>query len=294
MTKRGEDGETRVEGLDFEMNDLAIAPDASSLAGISAAGELTIREVRFDSLKVTETKSAFTLKDARFDLTELSFETPHGSFRADMDVDFNPVPFTYRLSATGDPLDLNGLVGASEGFGPGKVQLDAEGEGTESKDVVATGSIQLAGGTFPDIAVFSGIDKAVGKQVVAGVPYEPTEANFRLEDDRLTLAPFRFVSQNARLDLSGWVALDGPLALELGLATPREGIQIEGIGSSALDLLADDEGWVPIPIDISGTLQNPRVRPDVKALASQAGRGAKREVTDRATDALRGLIKKTP
>lgn len=294
MKKRGEEGETRIEGLDFTMSDLGVAQGASSLAGVFGAGELRIREVSFDDRKVTDAKSTFALKDGRFELSELSFTTKEGRFRADMDYDFNPVPFAYRLSATGEPVDVNVLLGTSEGFGPATVQLDAEGEGTASKDVAATGTIRLAGGEFPDDPMFSGVDKAVGKKAVVGSPYEPTEAKFRLENDRLTLEPFRFVSQDARLDLSGWVSLEGPLSLKLGLATPREGIQIEGIGSAALDVLADAEGWVPIPIDVSGTLQEPRVRPDTRQLASLAGQGAKRELTNRATESLQGLFNRKP
>ena len=43
---------------------------------------------------------------------------------------------------------------------------------------------------------------------------------------------------------------------------------------------------------ITGTLDNPKVRPDAKALLGQAAQGAKREVTEKATDAIRGLLKK--
>jgi hypothetical protein len=140
--------------------------------------------------------------------------------------------------------------------------------------------------------MFSRIDAALGKKAVVDSPYKATEVSFRMENDRVILAPFRFESGDARLDLQGTMALAGAIDFDLSLATPREGLQIEGVGSSALDLLADDEGWVPVPIDITGTLEDPNVRPDVKALASQAGRGAKREATEKATEALKGLLKK--
>ena len=66
-----------------------------------------------------------------------------------MQVDFNPVPFAYKLTARGDPLDLNSMVGASDGFGPGTAKLEAAGE-------------------FPAAEMFTGVDKALGKTVLVG------------------------------------------------------------------------------------------------------------------------------
>jgi hypothetical protein len=140
--------------------------------------------------------------------------------------------------------------------------------------------------------MFQGIDAALGKKAIVGSPYKATEATFRMENDRVTLDPFRFESGDARIDARGTIALAGTIDFDLSVATPREGLRVEGVGSNALDILADDQGWVPIPIDITGTMDNPKVRPDVKALGSQTAKGAKREAAEKATDALRGLIKK--
>lgn len=288
---KGEE-KTRVEGLDLEMHDVGFDPSAASLAALSAEGTLAIREMVFDTLKLTETEGTFQLKDAAFTVPELSFLLPHGKFSADAVLDFKPVPFTYKMNAKGDPLDLNGMVGATKGFGAASVEVEATGRGPETKDLKGKGRVLIAEGQFPDAKVFQGIDTALGKKAVVGSPYKATEASFRMENDRVILALFRFESGDARLDLEGALLLEGPIDFDLSLATPREGLRIEGIGSSALDLLSDNEGWVPVPIDITGTMENPKVRPDVKALASQAGSGAKREVKEKATDAIRGMLKK--
>ncbi len=288
---KGEE-KTRVEGLNLEMRNVAFNAGASSLAALSAEGTLRIREMVFDTLTLTETEGKFQLADAIFTIPELSFLLPNGKFVADAKLDFNPVPFTYTMNARGDPLDLNGMVGATSGFGPATLELEAKGAGPETKDLKGNGQVRLAEGRFPDAKMFTQIDAALGKKAVVGSSYKATEASFRMESNRVTLAPFRFESGDARLDLEGTMSLEGSVDFDLSLATPREGLRIEGVGSSALDLLADDKGWVPVPIDITGTMEDPKVRPDVKALASQAGQGAKREVTEKATDAVRGLLKK--
>lgn len=278
--------ENRVVGLDFTMENLQFDPTAESLAAISAGGELTVEAVNAGALALVDVESRFQLASAVFDLSELVFTTTHAKFAANANVDFNPVPFAYTMTATGEPLDLNGMVGATDGFGPASVQLDADGEGADTKDVGATGGLKLAAGVFPDVDILSGIDQALGKQVVVGAEYEATELSFVLENNVMRLAPFRFTSEFARLDLDGTVDLTGPIDLGLSVATPREGIEIEGATSTVLDVMSDDAGWVPIPMSITGTLEKAKVRPDAKALMAQAGQGAKREVTEKATEAV--------
>jgi hypothetical protein len=70
------------------------------------------------------------------------------------------------------------------------------------------------------------------------------------------------------------------------VATPREGLNIEGASANVLDVLADDEGWVPVPMTVTGTLDQAKVRPDAKELMAQARRGATREVKEKATEAV--------
>lgn len=283
---------TRVEGLDLEMRDVGFDPPLSSLAALSAQGDLEIGSLRFDTLQIGDAKGAFELKESLFTVPELSFSMPSGRFVTDARIDFNPVPFAYELNGKGEPLDLNGMVGAEDGFGPATIEIDSKGSGPETRDLEGTGRLSLTEGQFPAARMFTQLDEAIGKKVIAGSSYKATEANFRMDDNRVRLAPFRFETESARIDVEGVVNLEGPIDLKLSLATPREGIEVEGVGAGALDLLADDQGWVPIPIHVTGTLQDPKVRPDVKALASQAGRGAQRELTQKATDALGGLLKK--
>ncbi len=290
-SSKGEE-KSSVQGLDLEIRNVLLDPRAASLAAISGEGTLGAREMVFDTLHLTETEGEFQLSKAVFTIPELSFQLPNGKFTADAKLDFNPVPFTYTMNAKGEPLDVNGMVGATNGFGPATLVLDAKGAGPETKDLKGKGQVRLAEGSFPNAKMFRDLEAVLGKRALLGSSYKATEASFRMENDRVTLAPFRFESGDARLDLSGTMSLHGSIDFDLSLATSREGLKIEGASASVLDLLADEKGWVAVPIAITGTLEDPKVRPDVKALASQAGKGAQREVTERATDALKGLLKK--
>jgi hypothetical protein len=288
----GVEGETRVEGLEVLIEDLRLDPGAGLLAGLAAKGELGARRVLVAPYSATDLRGRYALAEGRLEMSSLEMMSPYGPFTATMQIDLNAVPYAYTLTAKGDPLDLNRAMGASEGFGPGRAEMKASGAGPESKAVKASGEVALAAGRFPAAPAFEGVDAALGKKVLVGSSYQATSLRFRLANDVVTLQPFRLEAELARLDLQGTVKVAGPLDLALSVATPREGVEIDGLGGSVLDLMSDAQGWVPVPMKVSGTIEKPRVLPDVKALSAQAGRGAKREAEAAAMDALGGLLGK--
>ncbi len=298
LRKAGEQGATRIRGLDFDTENLHVAPGAAGLAGISADGKLAIEEVAFESGSVTDVAGRFALAEGKFDIPALTATVWQGKVDAKAQVDFNPVPYTYRLSLHGEDLDLNPLIGATAGLGAATLDMEADGAGASTRDVRANGSVQLAAGQLPDAPTLERIDRVLGKTVVVGAPYEATRADFTLAGNVARLAPFQFRTERARLALEGTANLDGPLDLDLSVATLRDGLDIGGVGGDVLDLLADDQGWVPIPMAVTGTLDDPKVRPDTKALlagarsglASDAKQEAKQKLEEKAADLLEGLL----
>ncbi len=286
LRRQGETGATRIQGLDFDTENLTVAAGAGDLAGITADGKLTIDEVAFDAIKITDTKGRFALAGGKFDMPELTGNVAQGKVTANMQADFKPVPYTYHMSLRGEGLNLNQLIGATGGLGPAALNLEAHGAGASSRDVQANGSVQLAAGSLPDAPMLKRIDESLGKNIIVGAPYQATKADFTVANNVATLAPFQFVTERARMDLQGTANLEGPLDLDLSVATPREGIHIGGVGSDVLDVLADEQGWVPIPMAVTGTIEDPKVRPDTKALLAQAGAGVTREMQREATRKL--------
>jgi uncharacterized protein involved in outer membrane biogenesis len=284
----------KINGLNMTFHDISYdAHTRPPVHGFSADGELDIAELTFDTLTIRDATGQLSVAEGRFEMKPLRFSMDEGEFTAEMQIDFNPTPFTYTLEAQGDPLDFNAMAKAADGgFGPGKLQLQAKGVGTDSKDVKGTGSLTLAEGEFPQIPVLSQVDEKLGKTVLVGAPYKATELKFQLANNIVTIAPFPFETEGAKVELEGWVNIEGPLDLDFAMGVVREGIAIEGVGENVLNILTDDEGWVMIPISVSGTSEEPRVRPDTNALLAQAGHGTKRLVQEKATDAILGFIKK--
>jgi hypothetical protein len=281
----------QIDELDFDMTDLRLDPSREGIGGLSARGTLSVAQIRADVQALTDITGAFELADARFVVPELRFGVKSGVVVANTTIDFNPVPFTYALQATSEN-DLNTMLDTPGGLGPATAGFDAKGAGPDVADLVASGQVQLAAGQFPASPLFARVDAAIGKPVLSNATYEATTVSFRLAGNRVTLDPFRLTTPAARLDLSGTASPAGPIDFDIALATPREGLTVEGTSAAVLDVLADNEGWVPVPLTLTGTIEDPKVRPDVGTLASMAAQGARREATATATDALRGLIKR--
>ncbi|HEX9726089.1 MAG TPA: AsmA-like C-terminal region-containing protein [Vicinamibacteria bacterium] len=274
LRRRGtEENATSVTGLNLRLQDLSFHPRAISiLHALSAAGELGIDTLLLDRTLVREVEGRLKLDNGTFEGQEVSFRTDQGRFRAGLEANFNQIPFGYTLSLRGDPLDVNAIAGSTGGgFGPGVLEFDAEGYGTDSKGIKGRGVLRLAEGRLPSSPALLGVEKALGRGTsLVGAPYQATEAPFHIDKNQLTLSGFRLETPQAALDLKGTVDLDGPLALSLALRTPREGLVIHEVPDEVLDALTDDEGWVTVPLQITGTQAEPRVLPDANALLAQA------------------------
>jgi hypothetical protein len=290
LTHRDKEGEIRIAGLDFLMEHLKYQPGGRSLETFSADGNLSVDTLNLDHFEIRAMRSNFRLAEARFEMPELALTTDYGDLSANMNLDFSVSPFTYTFAARGGPLDLNRAVGATAGLGPAQLETTANGAGADPKAATAQGVVELQPGTFPSSSVFQQIDDALGKSVVVGNAYQATDLQFQLENGIVTLSPFQFEAERLRMQVAGTASLDGPLDFDLSVATTRDGIAIDGVGGHVLDVLSDDQGWIPIPIHISGTKDDPRVRPDGGALMAQAAGGAKREAKEAAIGAVRSRI----
>jgi hypothetical protein len=88
--------------------------------------------------------------------------------------------------------------------------------------------------------------------------------------------------------------MQGPLELSVSIRTPRQGLAVGGLAAGALDLLTDQDGSVVVPFKVTGTQAQPKVLPDVAALAALTKQGVARSLLDKAGRGLGGLLQRKP
>jgi hypothetical protein len=283
-----------VSGLDLRLRDLSLGPGSGSALGrLSGNGDFRAEQIALPVTRAHEAEGTLRLTGGRLDAERLRFRTDQGQFQARWSADLARLPFSYTLAVEGRPLDVNAMAGAmgkGGGFGPAHLTFEASGVGPEPAGLSGKGVLRLEAGTLPSTPLLSAIERALGRTGLSGARYKASEAPFRVERGRVIVEGFRLESDAVGLEASGWSSPDGPLELSVAVRTPRQSIWIAEVPAAALDALTDEEGWVRIPLRVTGTREAPRVSPDVAALLADARREGGKALATRAAEKLKGLL----
>lgn len=283
-----------VHGLDILLRDLDLQPSAAGpLAGLSAAGKIAIGAITLAPTHVRDVRGTFTLAKGRFESQDLRLDADEGPVEARCRAELQKLPFAYTLAVRAAPLDLDqisGMAGRGGRFGPGHLVLDARGAGPEPEALTGTGTLELEAGTLPGTPLLTAMEAALGRTRLVGAAYKATSSPYRIRDGRVSFERLRFETETAGLDVGGWTAVDGRMDMTVAVRAPRAQVRIAEVPTDVIDALVDEEGWVSIPLRVTGTRAAPRVVPDVAALTAQAGRGGARVIKKKAVDKLKGLF----
>ena len=233
LREAGGEPTTRVEQLNVELSGIEIEEGAASVAvGLSGHGHIDIGEVRIRERTATGSRAQLAADGGVFTVTGLVLTMPEGRLSlAELVVDLNPDPYTFRTSLSAEDLDLNGLIGApdTDSLGAARIEMEATGAGADTGSIVGGGTIYLSAGHIPDIPALDQITSVIGLEL-AGLAYEATTIEFRLGDDRVDVAPFEIVSEAVRLEANGQVAVDGVLDGRARISVERVKIDLGGWG----------------------------------------------------------------
>lgn len=291
--------DVEIRGLNVELHGLAVDDAPTALQGLRSEGDLRTGEIAMGGITATEGSGKLRLEGGHFRLEDFGMKLPQGRFLlGEFDADLNLDPFAYRLSMRVDPLDANAVLGAGPqgGFGPGVLAFGAMGTGTETRDMEGQGTLSLAAGKLPGSPLFTAIEALLGRSDLKGSAYEAVSIPFRIRKDRLEVAPFEVRTSLLALGISGWADLAGPIDLRIAVRTPSDAVAAARVPPEVLHLVADNDGWVTIPLRVAGTLEAPRVTADMEALRAQGRRvaleAARQEVEKGISKALGKLFRR--
>ncbi|MBW3671667.1 MAG: hypothetical protein KY432_08355, partial [Acidobacteria bacterium] len=291
------DGEAgfEIEGMRLEIDDLRYEQAAGAARGLSGEGTFSTDSIRLGELIARDSSGPVVLRDGTIFLDGHRFTTGLGEFEAEtLEIDPAAQPFTYRLVLRGEPLHVGDLIGGSAEGKPGRFLLQAVGSGPEKHGLRGAGHVHLPGGDVPSSPYLELIESFIGGLPIVGEPWEPTDVEYQIADGRVRLLPFTLLTGNAQLDVGGEIDLEGPLALQIRVAAPRDKVRVDEVPKEVLDLLTDERGRVVVPLVMSGTLEEPSIAPDWAELTnigrSDAAREAGRKLLDRLDKNLRKLL----
>ena len=286
-----------VKGLDLRLRDVSLDPSpGAALAGLGGVGDVKVAEVTFTNTHARDLRGTVRLSNGRLQTDTVRFRTEEGAFEAAFAADLSRLPLAYTLSLRGQPLDVARIMGSSaaKGFGPGSLRVDARGVGPEADGISGAGTFRLEAGTLEATPVLKALEQALGRTSLVGARYQATQTPFRIDRGRVLFDGLRLQTDHVGVQVGGWASMHGPLELSVSIRAPRPGVSVGGLASSALDLVTDQDGSVVIPFKVTGTQTQPRVAPDLAALATQTKQGAARSLIERAGRELGGLLSRKP
>ncbi|MEM1181961.1 MAG: hypothetical protein AAGM22_26680 [Acidobacteriota bacterium] len=289
MRDQGAESPTVVmENFDVELRDFTVESGVGDvLARLTSYGDLRAERMVTPVAESTDARGKIALQNAHVLLTQLTMPMAVGDMVFDeIDVDLAAEPFTYRVAGAGTELRTHVLFGAKSGFGPARLELEMNGEGTATTNAIGGGRLVVGAGSLGQLPILSGVEKLVIGSNLVGRAYEPFEVRFRLGDEELHVEPFDVVSGRSRMRFGGSVALAGGVRLETVLDLPREGLALKALPKEVVEVLTDTDGRVKLPIVIGGTAEVPEVQFDRRAWGELLKRRAAKEVEKKIEEEL--------
>lgn len=302
--------QARADSLDLdEMMALgsAMVEAAASAAGAAAPArafhltvKLTAASGTFSAYRFSGLATSIDVTPGRIALAPLSLGTFDGRVDGRVDIDTTGATPRLRLNGRLEGIDVaqlltfSGSPGGLTGRLGGAVNLTGSGVSADALIKSARGTIDVtvSNGAMPGLDLVRTIVLAFGRPT--GAPPEGSGAVFSRLGGRFALAGGTLASDNLAMssrdvDLTG----RGSLQIASGRVDARVNVLLsEDLTAQAgtdLRRYAQEDGRVVVPASISGTLQHPKVSPEVTSLLRRA---LGNELQRRTKSLIEGLFKK--
>ena len=279
---------------------------SESLKGLHAKGVLAIGQATVSGLALSALRVGLDAKDGLTHIAPAKAQLYGGQYTGDITLDSRAATPTLKLVQTMAGIDLSGLLQdyakTKRLSGKGTLALDVTAQGGNGdammKTLRGTVSANLADGAVEGIDLWYGIAQAqslVQKRALADTPntkrtvFETFKASADVRDGVATTKDLAVTSQQLRVSGQGTTnlvtqALDYRLSVTVLKAPPTA------------DGAAADLALATIPVTVTGSLEDPKVRPDlagiVKARVQKELDKHKDEIKEKLQDTLKDLFRR--
>jgi uncharacterized protein involved in outer membrane biogenesis len=286
-------------------------------------GEIRAQEAIYAKQKVTDLDTLFRYDDPVLGLSDTRFGAYGGSWevRGDVRLDGGPT-FDLALkarnarvesliaafeAATEPPEDPGRAASPSRVFGilDGHAELRGRGKDVKAweKTLVGAGHVTIRDGRVPSSNIMeSVVHSLLGLfrkilPVKRGITFsEPTtferfDQTFKVRDGRVRTENVRLLTADYFLTGDGSFGLDSTLDYDAKVRLTPQGAQ-KMITVASLPILNESfDTMAPIPVRITGTFENPSIRPDVSGISVRGLRGLIGNAVGEGAEMIRGGVR---
>ena len=282
----------RVEGIGTATPEAAFDLSSPMLGGATLHG-LALRDVT----------AAARYEDGVLGLRDLRFALYGGAGKGSVTVRplESGIPFSVEQSVEG--VALGELVGALAPAQKGTIEGTAAlavrlagrgGEPSVLPSVSGSGVLSVRDGSIKSVGMIEQVTKLLEAAGAAGMarretPFESLTAHFTVQRGVASTRDLAFRSADLDFDGAGTVGLGGALKLDVLAAFSKAASGGLVAKTPALSVRVGDDGRLTVPLQIRGTVQEPRVQLDMgKVLNEGVSKKLKKEGTKRLLDKILG------
>jgi hypothetical protein len=270
--------------------------------------DVTVAEVIYDKLKMTNVRGRLRIKDQRVTLEGLRMNTLGGEIEltgyyettnpAKPGFDVGVKMVKVNIPSAFQAFTTVQMLAPVAKYAVGTMTTDLHVNGALGKNMMPLFPGLTGGGTVQtsdlDLKNFPPLQKAVDLtklRFLDNPGLNALSAAFQIHDGRLFVKPFDVKLGGTTVNVAGSNGLDQSLQYNLGVKVPRSMLggganqALAGLmskaGQAGVDLNAAPE--IPLGIQLGGTVTNPSVKADVGSVASSVAAGVQQAATQAVT-----------
>lgn len=262
---------------------------------LNLTGTLTVERLRYRQLLLQQVRAAIQLKDNHLTVAPVQGRIGEGRFTATGALDLGVKGLLYQGEMTLAQPDLatllNGLFPAVQQRVSGQVRWhnNFSGRGTAAKTLLQAlqldGEVQLSQGVISGSPLLEQISWFLDSPDLKAVTFRDFQGSYRMANGTTRIDSYLDGSQ-VKLTPKGTIGIDGSIDMSLATLLAPEVLKKMGASEQLKQAFVDSNGWGVLPLQISGSLNSPRVDFDTGALQKQALERAQQELGDRLIERL--------
>lgn len=270
--------------------------------------DVTVAELSYDKLKMTNARGRLRLKNQRVTLEDFQMNTLGGGIAVTGFYETtNPTKPTFDVGLKMTKVDIPSafeafttvqMMAPVAKYAKGNVSTDMHLNGALGKNMMplfealtGQGKMQTSQLLLSDFPPMEKIVDVTKLQFLDNPTLKALWATFRIQDGRLFVEPFDVKVGETTINVAGSNGLDQSLAYNLGLKVPRSMLggaanqAISGLVSKAGNLGVDlaNAPEIGLGIQLGGTVKSPTIKADVSSAASSVTQTATQAVTQAVT-----------
>ncbi len=250
-------------------------------------GMIRITKGTYRQLPMDNISADIQLKNNHLQIMRSGFGVAGGQLSATADIDLAVKGLAYRGKLDLTKLQLavldSGLFPDSDqsvsGVAESHTTFAGHGSGSESfiKTLQADGNIQVNDGEVSGSPMVIALANFLGSTDLQKLSFTRFQSSYTLRNGVVALQG-ALDSSSLKLNPEGTVAVDGPIDLSLNARLSPQTMAGIRSGSDLKQIMTDENGWGLLPVKVDGTLSEPRIALDSKALQKQAVGKARQEL----------------